>query len=98
MVRSREGGRPADPLDPPAYTRLAEIRVPTLIVVGSGDVPDVLEEAKLLEQSIPEARKVVLPRLAHLLNMERPAEVNQLVREFLGGVYLDGWAHEQRKN
>ncbi len=86
LARSREGGRPADPLDPPACTRLGEIRVPTLVVIGSGDIHHVLDEAELLEQSIPGARKVVLPRVAHLLNLERPAEVNQLVREFLAGI------------
>jgi 3-oxoadipate enol-lactonase len=83
LRRSREGGRQADPLDPPAYLRLGEIAAPTLVVVGSGDVPAVLDMADLLARTIPGARKIVLPRLAHLLNMERPTEVNRLVLDFL---------------
>ena len=84
LRRSRDGGRQADLLDPPAYTRLDEIRVPTLFVVGTGDVPNVLEQADLLERNITGARKVVLPRVAHVLNMERPTEINRIILDFLG--------------
>jgi pimeloyl-ACP methyl ester carboxylesterase len=90
LRRSRDGGRPADQLEPPAYTRLAEIAVPTLVVVGSGDVPAILEQADLVARSIPGTRKVVLPRVAHVLNMELPAEVNQIVLDFLAEVYPAG--------
>lgn len=87
LRRSRDGGRQADLLDPPAYTRLGDIRVPTLVVVGTGDVPNVLEQADLLERDITGARKVVLPRVAHLLNMEHPTEINRLVLDFLEEQY-----------
>jgi pimeloyl-ACP methyl ester carboxylesterase len=83
LRRSRERGRAADPLDPPAMGRLGEIGVPSLVVVGSGDVTDVVEIAGLLARSIPGARKVVLPRVAHLLNLELPAELNRLILDFL---------------
>jgi pimeloyl-ACP methyl ester carboxylesterase len=88
LRRSREGGRQADSLEPPAYSRLGEIHVPTLIVVGSGDVPDILDQADLLAGTIAGARKVVLPRVAHVLNMERPAEVNHIILDFLEEQYL----------
>jgi 3-oxoadipate enol-lactonase len=90
LRRSRDGGRQADLLDPPAYRRLGEIHVPTLVVVGTGDVPDILDGADLLERSIPGSRKVVLPRVAHLLNMERPAEINRLILDFLAEQYPPG--------
>ncbi len=83
LRRLREGGRQADPLDPPTYTRLGEIAAPTLVVVGSGDIPAVRNLADVLARSIPNAGEVVLPRLAHLLNLERPAVVNRLVLDFL---------------
>ena len=83
LRRSRDGLRGPEPLDPPAVARLREIDVPTLVVVGAGDIPDILDQADLLERSIAGARKVVLPRVAHLLNMERPDEVNRIVLEFL---------------
>jgi 3-oxoadipate enol-lactonase len=83
LRRSREGGRPAGHLEPPAYRRHGEIRVPTLVVVGTGDIPDVLAQADLLTRSIGGARKVLLPRVAHLLNMEHPTEINRLILGFL---------------
>jgi len=73
----------AQPLDPPTLGRLAEVSAPTLIIVGDGDIPDVLYQADLLEDGIAGAQKVVLPRVAHVLNMECPTEVNRLVLDFL---------------
>lgn len=73
-------------LDPPANTRLAEIHAPTLVIVGDGDVVDVIETADKLAREIAGARKVVLPGVAHMVNMERPAEFNQTVLDFLGSI------------
>jgi pimeloyl-ACP methyl ester carboxylesterase len=61
----------------------AEIRVPTLIVVGDGDVPDILACSTVLEEGIAGARKVVLPGTAHMLNMEQPDAFNRVVLDFL---------------
>jgi pimeloyl-ACP methyl ester carboxylesterase len=36
-----------------------------------------------LVSELPHARKVVLPGVAHMLNMEQPAQFNQIVLEFL---------------
>jgi 3-oxoadipate enol-lactonase len=71
------------PLEPPAASRLAEIKVPTLVVVGDHDDQRILLAADYLAEGIPGARKVVIPRVAHYPNMERPAEFNRLVLEFL---------------
>lgn len=73
------------PLDPPAAGRLEEIHVPTLIIVGGGDVPDTLRNADLLEASIPAASKEVIPEAAHMVSMERPEAFKQLVVGFLRG-------------
>jgi len=70
-------------LEPAAIFRLAEIHVPTLIVVGDGDVPDILVQADLLEQGIAGAQKVVIPGVAHVPNMERPQDFNRIVLNFL---------------
>ena len=72
------------PLEPPAISRLGEIRVPTLIIVGDGDQPEILAIADLLCEGIPGARRAVIPGVAHLPNLERPAEFNRLVLDFLG--------------
>lgn len=76
----------AQPLDPPALGRLAEIHAPALVVVGDQDVPNVLEQADLLASGIAGARKVVIPNTAHLPNMEQPAVFNRLVLDFLGAL------------
>jgi pimeloyl-ACP methyl ester carboxylesterase len=71
-------------LDPAAIDRLGEIAVPTLVIVGDRDVPDILANADRLVAGIAGARKVVLPDVAHLPPMERPDEFNRLVLDFLG--------------
>ncbi len=80
-----EEARPR-PLQPPATERLHNIRVPTLIVVGDLDQPDVIESAALLEAEIPGARKVVIRGAAHMPSMEQPARFNRIVLDFLHGL------------
>lgn len=75
--------QPADPLDPPAVARLNQIRVPTLIVVGALDHPELLRAADVMGKGIPGARKVIIASAAHVPNMERPAEFNREVLSFL---------------
>jgi pimeloyl-ACP methyl ester carboxylesterase len=71
--------------EPPSSERLGEVRAPTLVAVGELDQPDMIEIARRLAADIPNARHVVLPGVAHLPPMERPAEFAQLVRQFIGG-------------
>src|SRR6266516_2168326 len=73
-------------LEPPAISRLSEIHAPTLIVVGDKNVRDILTIADILEKKIAKAKKVVIPGTAHHLNMEKPAEFNRAVLDFLGGL------------
>ena len=77
------GFQPANPLDPPAVQRLAEIHCPTLIIAGELDHPEILRAADVMAAAIPGARKVLIPNSAHLPNMERPVEFNQAVMDFL---------------
>ena len=76
--------QPLNPLNPPATQRLGEIIVPTLIVVGALDHPEILRAADVMAAAIPGAEKAVIEGAAHLPNMERPDEFNQTVRNFLG--------------
>ena len=73
-------------LEPPARSRLGELSVPTLIVVGDGDQPHVLISASQFEASIHDSRKVIMQGVAHLPSMERPEEFNRLVLDFLRGL------------
>jgi 3-oxoadipate enol-lactonase len=70
-------------LEPPAIGRLAEIQAPTLAVVGDLDMPDILEIVDLIEKNVKGARKVIIKGVAHMVNMERPAEFNRVVLDFL---------------
>ncbi len=71
------------PLSPPAINRLSQIQVPTLVIVGDKDVDNTLAVADLLSASIQGARKVVIPNTTHHPNMEKPAEFNRAVLDFL---------------
>ena len=70
-------------LSPPAITRLDEIRVPTLVIVGDQDVSEFLELADTVAEKIESAHKVIIPGAAHLPNMEQPGKYNETVLEFL---------------
>ncbi len=71
------------PLDPPAAGRLGEVSVPVLVIVGELDDRSVVLGSQYLAAGLPNARYVVMPGTAHVPNMERPQEFNQLVGEFL---------------
>lgn len=74
---------PLRPLDPPAVHRLDTIRVPTCIIIGERDFSDSQAVAETLHQRIPKARKVVIPRVGHMSNMEAPERFNALLLDFL---------------
>lgn len=70
-------------IEPAAIDRLAEVDVPTLVVVGDRDLPDFQRIADTLAHGIPAARKVVLHGVGHMSTMENAGEFNSLARGFL---------------
>jgi pimeloyl-ACP methyl ester carboxylesterase len=66
-----------------ALPRLGEIHIPTLLLVGDADIPDVHAQAGAIEAGIPRARRVVISDVGHLMYLERPAEFSRIVMEFL---------------
>jgi 3-oxoadipate enol-lactonase / 4-carboxymuconolactone decarboxylase len=52
--------------------RLGDIRAPTLVIAGADDPAAPPEQAKLICDSIPHARLVVIEQAAHLANAEQP--------------------------
>ncbi len=74
---------PFNPLQPPASHRLHQIGVPTLIIAGGLDHPEILRAADVMTHAIPGAKKVILPNCAHLPNMEQPEPFTQVVLDFL---------------
>jgi pimeloyl-ACP methyl ester carboxylesterase len=69
--------------EPLPYHRLKDIKASTLIIVGEQDVPDFQGIADTLVRDIPNARKVVLPAVGHMSNMEAPEKFNEVVLSFL---------------
>lgn len=73
-----------EPRDPdPAVGRLSGIRVPTLIVVGASDIPDVHAHAGALEAGIHGSRRVLVADAGHLVHLEKPERFNETVMTFL---------------
>jgi len=68
---------------PSAETRLGDVAVPTLVVVGSEDVEDIVSMAERLAGAIPGARLETIEGAGHLPSLERPDELNRLLLDFL---------------
>ena len=68
---------------PAAGERLADVSVPTLVVVGSDDVEDIVIVAEKLAVEIPGAHLARIEGAGHLPSLERPDELNRLLLEFL---------------
>jgi pimeloyl-ACP methyl ester carboxylesterase len=73
-------------LDPPAIGRLGEVKIPVQVLVGELDLEEKLDLAGRLVREMPDCRKVVLPGVAHMLNMEKPDDFNRSVLDFLSGI------------
>lgn len=67
----------------PALHRLREIRVPTLILVGDADIPDVHAHAGAIEAGISGSRRVVITDAGHLMYLEKPEEFSRAVITFI---------------
>ncbi len=71
------------PLRPPAIRRLEGIRIPTLVLNGEHDDPSMLAIGDTIASRVPWAKRVIVPRSGHLVNLERPDEFNELVEDFI---------------
>jgi pimeloyl-ACP methyl ester carboxylesterase len=70
-------------LDPPAYGRVADIAVPTLILTGSHDLSETEAQAAYLAANIPGAERHVFADAAHLPSVECPDEFERVLGEWL---------------
>ena len=70
-------------LVPDVGRRYVEISVPTLVLVGSEDIPDMRTIADQLASGIRGARKVEIEGAAHVPSIEKPEQFDRLVLEFL---------------
>ena len=84
QLQKVEGAVDGESLEPRAADRLAEVAAPTLVVVGELDQPDMMRVGEHMTASMPHARLIRMPRVAHLPPMEAPEEFVRIVTEFLG--------------
>lgn len=70
----------------PAYDRLAEIRVPTLVLWGPLDVPSVIVNMQHAAATIPGARACELDAVAHLPSLEAPERFNAALSSFVASL------------
>lgn len=78
-------GQP-QPMQPPANERLAELRAPTLVMVGDLDERVTQLACRHLADSVTGARFEGFTGAAHMLNLEQPTKFNRLVLDFLSSV------------
>ena len=63
--------------------RVGAIGVPTLVLVGDGDLVTPIDLSNELVDLVPDARMQVIRGAGHLGNLEKPAEFNAAVDEFI---------------
>jgi 3-oxoadipate enol-lactonase len=68
------------------HGELADVRLPTLVLVGEEDVATPPAAAERIAAAIPGARLVRIARAGHTSPAEAPAEVTAALREFLESV------------
>ncbi len=62
---------------------LSSIRVPTLIIVGESDPACTVAQSQVLHREIPGSQLTIIPRAAHLANIEQPDLFNDALIGFL---------------
>jgi pimeloyl-ACP methyl ester carboxylesterase len=79
------GRDPEEETGPRPIDALEQLAMPVLVAVGERDVPCFREMSETLARGIPGARYHVEPGAGHMINMEHPAEITDLLLEFLDG-------------
>jgi pimeloyl-ACP methyl ester carboxylesterase len=78
----RVSGEPI-PLTPPAEERLSSLTMPILAVVGGLDSSEMTDTARHLETAAPDARALIWDDVAHMIGMEQPERLADLIVGFL---------------
>ncbi len=72
----------------PAASRLSELTAPALIIIGEYDTQYILAAADYMIDNLPSVQNVVIEDAAHLPNMDRPHQFQQIVSSFLANLNL----------
>lgn len=83
VFRNKWRYNPGFSFKPLPITQLGSIQTSTLVMVGELDMKDILMIADTLVDKIPYARKVIIRKAAHMINLEQPEIFNSTVLAFL---------------
>lgn len=81
VLRAGPVGEPA--ARPPAWSRLADIRVPVLVMVGEYDLPGIRRQCSEIADAIPMGRIMTIAQSAHLPALDRPDALSASVLDFI---------------
>ena len=71
------------PIQPPPESRLSNVRARVLIMRGDSDSPSYASMTDRIDKGIPQTTTVAIEGGTHFLHLEKPAEFNHALREFL---------------
>ena len=74
---------PQERMSPPAFERIAGLKANVLFIVGDRDVASVRAGAEASAARIKKAKVVTIKDADHLPHMEKPAEVNKVLVEYI---------------
>jgi 3-oxoadipate enol-lactonase len=63
--------------------RLNDIKTKTLVIVGEEDLPEVLKISEIITEKIPQAKRTIIPDVAHMINLEKGGHLVKEVLSFL---------------
>ncbi|MDD5289085.1 MAG: alpha/beta hydrolase, partial [Dehalococcoidales bacterium] len=66
--------------------QLPNIKVPTLIIVGTEDVMTPVKYSQYLANKIPGSKLVIIQGATHSVAQEKPDEVNRVIKEWMAGL------------
>jgi 3-oxoadipate enol-lactonase len=66
-----------------AYSRIAQITAPTLVIHGETDSLVPAANGRLIAERIPGAKLVLIPHASHIFETDQPGAAHQAVLEFL---------------
>lgn len=69
--------------NPPAFKRLSEISVPTLLIWGDKDVAGQITVAERVQGMIPGSKRLLIHGADHIVNLSTPDLFNRVVLKFL---------------
>ena len=84
VLRSTAAGNDLDVVQiPPAFDRLAEIKVPTLMIWGELDFPHIKERCQVVARRITNCAALEIAGSAHLPSLDKPNDVTAAIVQFV---------------